>query len=139
MEKNYFTWPIRVYYEDTDCAGIVYYANYLKFLERARTEWLRVLGAGQQQLMAEEDGFVFVVIEVNIKYHKSAHLEEDLEVRSKIGEHRKATMVFEQEIYRGDERIVTAKVKCACLDLKTHKPKAMPEALLAKMTQMQNN
>ncbi|MCD8339333.1 MAG: tol-pal system-associated acyl-CoA thioesterase [Burkholderiales bacterium] len=139
MEKNsYFTWPIRVYYEDTDCAGIVYYANYLKYLERARTEWLRALGAGQQKLMTEEDGFLFVVIEVNIKYHRSSFLEDDLEVRSKVGEHRKATIVFEQEIYRGDEKIVTARVKCACLDVKTHKPKAMPEELLARMTNLDN-
>jgi acyl-CoA thioester hydrolase len=72
-----FTWTVRVYYEDTDAGGIVFYANYLKFFERARTEWLRALGVGQQ-LMAEEHGALFVVKNTSVDYHAPARLDDEL-------------------------------------------------------------
>lgn len=131
IENNFFKWPIRVYYEDTDCAGHVYYANYLRFIERARTEWLRALDLSPKKL--EDWGFILVVIEVDIKYHKSAHLLDELEVRSRVAENRKATFTCEQDIYRGDEKLISAKVKLACLDRDTHKPKIMPEKLIESL------
>lgn len=83
MEKHYFDWPVRVYYEDTDCARVVYYANYFKFMERARTEWLRALGWSQERLYSEL-GVVFVVAEAKAKYRKPARLDDELVVRSTV-------------------------------------------------------
>ena len=77
MEKHYFDWPVRVYYEDTDCARVVYYANYFRFMERARTEWLRALGWSQERLYSEL-GVVFVVAEAKAKYKKPARLDDEL-------------------------------------------------------------
>ncbi len=135
MEKKCFTWPIRVYYEDTDCAGIVYYANYLKFLERARTEWFRTLGVHQQENMNKGLNIVFVIVGVDIQYLKPARLDDKLEVRSWIGELHKASLYFEQEIWRGDELLVTARVRAAELDSVTRRPKPMPDFLFNQLTE----
>ncbi len=134
MDKECFKWPVRVYYEDTDCARIVYYANYLRFLERARTEWLRSLGWDQEN-MYRELGTIFVVAGIEVKYHKPAVLDDLLEVRCRMGECRKASIYFEQEIWRGDERLITARVRCGILDVHTYKPKVMPERLLKQLTE----
>src|SRR5688572_8248036 len=88
-----FAWPVRVYYEDTDAGGVVYYANYLKFMERARTEWLRRLGFSQQQLVAAQ-GFVFMVVEVNVKYKKPARLDDELLVSCTPEPEGRASMWF---------------------------------------------
>lgn len=102
MEKHYFDWPVRVYYEDTDCARVVYYANYFKFMERARTEWLRALGWSQERLYSEL-GVVFVVAEAKAKYKKPARLDDELVVRSTVTACARTSFEFHQEILRGDE------------------------------------
>ena len=114
---------IRVYYEDTDTAGIVYYANYLCFLERGRTEFLRSLGFQQQQLM--DENISFAVTSVAAHYIKPAHLDDLLEVRTAIGDVRRVQLVFEQEIWCGDTRLLDAKIGVACIDPRNGKPIAM--------------
>jgi acyl-CoA thioester hydrolase len=92
-----FIWPIRVYWEDTDAGGIVFYANYLKFMERARTEWLRSLGVSQSQLQ-EHTGCMFVVTRTDVRYAASARLDDALSVRTRVVSKARASMVLEQEI-----------------------------------------
>lgn len=128
-----FSWPARVYWEDTDGGGIVYYANYLRFLERARTEWLRSLGYSQQTL-AREPGIVFTVVSVNVEYRRPARLDDELAITCEAHADRAATIRFEQAIYRdrsGDgPPILTAGVLVACVDANTLKPKRLPESLM---------
>ena len=90
-----FTWPVRVYWEDTDAGGIVFYANYLKFFERARTEWLRELGVGQQKLR-DEVGGMFVVSETRVQYHRAARLDDLLLVTARVQEAGRASLTIEQ-------------------------------------------
>jgi len=123
-----FLLPVRVYYEDTDAAGVVYYANYLRYFERARTEWLRQLGVSQAELMVGA-GLAFAVRSLSAEYLRPAKLDDVLEVRSSIGELGRAQVVFDQRIWRGEETLVTAKVRVACLDLKRGKAAAMPTEL----------
>lgn len=132
MDKNHFDWPVRVYYEDTDAAGVVYYANYLRFLERARTEWLRSLG-WEQKKMRNELGMIFVVADVSARYRKPALLDDALVVRCSLGEVRKASLTFIQDVMRGDEVLVHAEVRCGCLNAETMRPAAMPQTLLEQL------
>lgn len=132
MDKNHFDWPVRVYYEDTDAAGVVYYANYLRFLERARTEWLRSLG-WEQKKMRTELGMIFVVADVSARYRKPALLDDALTVRCSLGEVRKASLTFIQDVMRGDEVLVHAEVRCGCLNAETMRPAAMPQTLLEQL------
>jgi acyl-CoA thioester hydrolase len=121
---------VRVYYEDTDSGGVVYYANYLKFLERGRTEFLRALGFEQRQL-AEETGLAFAVRGLSAEYLKPARLDDQLEVTTALGELGRAQVTFAQEIRRADETLLTASVRVACLDLAKGKAAAMPKHLHA--------
>ena len=127
-----FTLPVRVYYEDTDAGGVVYYANYLRFCERARTEWLRAAGIGQQALM-ESTGIAFVVRSVKADYLLPARLDDSLEVVSRIADLRRASLVFEQEIRRGEQLLFTAQVLIACIDLHRQKPVPMPAPLYTNL------
>lgn len=128
-----FEWPVRVYYEDTDALGLVYYANYLRFMERARTEWLRALGFEQDKLIALGKGFV--VVSVQADYKTSARFNDELQVVTRIAKSSKASLLFSQEIYRGtDELLVKGNVKVCCIDLNVHKPCAIPPQLLKEMT-----
>ncbi|MBQ8829003.1 MAG: tol-pal system-associated acyl-CoA thioesterase [Burkholderiaceae bacterium] len=124
-----FDWPVRVYYEDTDAAGVVYYANYLRFLERARTEWMRHLG-WEQQKMREELGMIFVVASINAQYRKPAKLDDKLIVRCHVKEIRKASLMFIQDVFREDELLLHSEVRCGSLNVETMKPKVMPDLLL---------
>ncbi|WP_394753246.1 tol-pal system-associated acyl-CoA thioesterase [Crenothrix sp.] len=124
-----FVWPIRVYYEDTDAGGIVYYANYLKFFERARTEMLRSLGFEQDELIASA-GIIFAVRSVQIDYLSPARFNELLSVQSTVSEIKKVSLTFGQLITRGDIELCTATIRIACLDPQTLRPKAIPENLL---------
>lgn len=124
------TLATRVYYEDTDAAGIVYYANYLKFLERARTEFLRALNHSQQQLLAE--GVAFAVRSVNAEYLKPARLDDQLTVDTRIGSLGRAQVIFLQRILRGEELLLDAKIRVACIDPESGKPQAMPHAIHAQ-------
>lgn len=117
--------PLRVYYEDTDAAGMVYYANYLKFMERARTEWLRALGFEQSQL-AREQGIGFVARSVSIEYLRPARLDDMLEVVSSIDEASRAQIVFDQRIERGGEILATSKIRIVSVDPTRGKVRAMP-------------
>ena len=94
-----FNFPVRVYWEDTDAGGIVFYANYLKFMERARTEWLRSLGINQQPLR-EQTGCIFVVSETHLKYLRSARLDDQLQVSARVSEQGRASLASEQEVKR---------------------------------------
>ena len=125
-----FTLPIRVYYEDTDAGGVVYYANYLKFCERARTEWLRTLGVSQQALI-DEQGLGFVVRSVQADYRASARLDDALEVITQVAMLRRASILFEQRIMRGQELLFTTRVLLASIDLHRQKPVAIPASLHA--------
>jgi acyl-CoA thioester hydrolase len=130
-----FRWASRVYWEDTDGGGIVYYGNYLRFLERARTEWLRSLGFSQREL-AEEPGVLFAVVSLNIEYRRPAKLDDELVITCEPAVEGAATIRFAQQIYRGagaalikDALLVEASVRVACVDARTLRPKRLPDFL----------
>lgn len=128
-----YEFPVRVYWEDTDAGGVVYYASYLKFLERARTEWLRALGVDQVRMMRDER-LQFVVVEANVRYHRPARFDDELLVTVTLDSMRGASVVMGQEIRRGGaagELLVTATVRAACLDAVSLKPRPLPGALTA--------
>jgi acyl-CoA thioester hydrolase len=125
--KN-FIWPVRVYYEDTDAGGVVFYANYLKFFERARTEMLRAMGYEQDELIANE-GIIFVVRSVQVDYLSPARFNEQLQVSAKVVLAKKASLTFEQIITRDNDVLCKGSVRIACLDAQTMRPKAIPENL----------
>jgi acyl-CoA thioester hydrolase len=127
-----FVWPVRVYYEDTDAGGLVYHANYLRFMERGRTEWLRTLGVEQLRL-AEETGIVFAVRSLNIEYLKPARLDDQLAVLTELTLAGRAQVTLKQWIERGGETLVEATVRVACLDAKKMKPAALPADIRNKM------
>ncbi len=118
--------PLRIYYEDTDAGGVVYYANYWKFCERGRTEWLRALGFEQQALL-DEAGLAFVVRKVEGDYLRPARLDDEIVVNTVMADARRASLKFTQYIERGTERLFTATVSIACLDLASGRPAAIPE------------
>ena len=126
-----FSWAARVYWEDTDGGGIVYYANYLRFLERARTEWLRSLGHSQQEL-ARTPGILFAVAGLSIEYRRPARLDDELLITCEPRGERAASMRFLQRIERvpGGELLVEADVRVVCLDARTLRPKRLPDFLI---------
>lgn len=126
MVNSEFSWPVRIYYEDTDAGGIVYNANYLKFLERGRTEWLRHLGIEQDQLL--QLNVAFVVRHIDIEFRNAARFNQLLTVSCRVAQLKRASMVFSQEIADETGRtIVTAKVTIACVNLTAMKPIAIPD------------
>ncbi|MFZ8964901.1 MAG: tol-pal system-associated acyl-CoA thioesterase [Steroidobacteraceae bacterium] len=126
----HFTWQVRVYWEDTDAGGIVYYANYLRFLERARTEWLRAKGFEQGALLADER-IQFAVVEVGVAYRAPARYGDLLEVTARVQECRKASISFAQEVRRLPDRqlLVEATVRAASLDADTLRPRPLPSGM----------
>ena len=124
---------LRVYFEDTDTAGIVYYANYLKFMERARSDMLRALGIDQRAAMDEGEG-VYVVAEANIKYHRSARLEDALLVLSQVREVRAASCLIHQRVMRGDEILADAMIRAAFIA--DGRPKRQPRAWLERFERL---
>jgi acyl-CoA thioester hydrolase len=129
-----FTIPVRVYWEDTDAGGVVYHASYLRFLERARTDWLRAIGIDQAALMRDERR-QFAVVESNIRYHLPARFDDQLLVSVEVGERRGASFVMQQEIRRdaaGNELLVSATVRAACLDSDTLRPRPLPTTLVTQ-------
>jgi acyl-CoA thioester hydrolase len=130
---NDFRWPIRIYYEDTDAGGVVFYANYLKFFERGRTELLRSLGFEQDQLNTEQN-VVFVVRSVQVDYLKPAYFNDFLEVNAKVVLAKKASFVFEQEISRNEQILCKGEIKIACIDTISMKPRAVPNSILQALT-----
>lgn len=127
-----FSWPVRVYYEDTDAGGVVFHANYLKFFERARTEMLRAMGYEQDELIVSE-GIIFAVRSVQVDYLKLARFNDQLQVSAEISLAKKASLTFEQDITRGDDVLCKGIIRIACLDALTMRPKAIPEKLLEQL------
>ncbi len=122
-----FSWPIRVYYEDTDAGGVVYYANYLKFMERARTEMLRAIGFEQDRLKQEQD-VIFAVHSMQVHYHKPAAFNDELTVISQICERAKASLTFDQRIMRNHDQqlLCSAQIRVACLRASRFAAMAIP-------------
>ena len=127
------TLPLRVYYEDTDLAGIVYYANYLKFIERGRSEWLRALGFDQAAMKAAGDG-VFAVRRVVADYLAPARFDDLLQVTTTYTSHKAARLVLAQSVTRDTQTLFQAEVTLVCL-ADTGRPQALPKALLQKICQ----
>ncbi len=123
-----FVLPVRVYYEDTDTGGVVYYANYLKFFERARTEWLRALGIDQQRL-ADETGCLFVVRRAEADYRRPARLDDLLSIHARVERLGKASIDFIQRCERGGELLANGRVQVGCVDRTGLRPTAMPETV----------
>jgi acyl-CoA thioester hydrolase len=130
-----FLWPVRVYYEDTDSGGVVYYANYLKFMERARTEWLRSLGFEQDRLN-DQDGVIFAVRAVEVEYLRPARFNDALEVSARITRHGGASFTFEQEVRRGPDLLCRGSVKVASLDARTMRPRPVPAAMRERLSEV---
>lgn len=130
-----FSWPARVYWEDTDGGGIVYYANYLRFLERSRTEWLRSLGFSQQAL-AREPGVLLTVVNISVDYHQPARLDDELVVTCEPRADGAVCMRFAQRILRASEAtpLVSAECRVACVNARTMRPTRLPEPLRAALT-----
>jgi acyl-CoA thioester hydrolase len=122
-------WSIRVYFEDTDAGGIVFYANYLKFMERARTEWLRELGV-EQQTLAQEADIAFVVSQLDMKYRLPAKLDDLLTVQTSISQYGRASLNFTQRILRFDTTLAEGQIRVGCVRLSSLKPTALPDTLL---------
>jgi acyl-CoA thioester hydrolase len=128
-----FSWPVRVYWEDTDAGGVVYYANYLKFMERARSEWLRAQGFEQDQLR-DEAGVLFVVRRVEIDYLAPARFNDQLDVAVALHEAGRASLVVRQELTRGGACLAKAVVTLACVDAAIFKPAKIPAPILQSLT-----
>ena len=128
-----FVFPVRIYYEDTDAGGVVYYANYLKFTERARTEFLRHIGFGNQQEILAQDRFAFMVRHVEADYRAPAVLDDLLHVTCETVEQTGATVTLLQQIIRGEDVLVEVKVKAVYVNLEKRRPMRMPKDLIEKM------
>jgi len=124
-----FSWPVRVYWEDTDAGGVVYYASYLKFLERARTEWLRSCGFSQQAL-AQDPGIIFPVVNLRIQYKRPARLDDELLISCEARSRGATAINFAQRISAGAHTLADAEVKVACVDAGTFRPKRLPPFLM---------
>ncbi len=127
-----FIWNIRVYYEDTDAGGIVYYANYLKFFERARTEWLRHTGVNQHAL-AITHTTMFVVKNTSVDYHSPAKLDDALCITVDIKKLGRASIEFFQQARRGEDLLASGSIMVACVDAKTVRPRPIPAEILLKI------
>jgi acyl-CoA thioester hydrolase len=123
-----FRHPVRVYWEDTDAGGVVFYANYLKFFERARTEWLRSLGIGQHDLR-EATGAIFVVTDTALRYRQPARLDDQLAITVVVDQFRPASMQLSQQAWRGDTLLCEGEIRIGCVDAGTFRPCRIPSAI----------
>lgn len=128
-----FSIPVRVYYEDTDSGGVVYYANYLKYMERARTEWLRALGFEQDELLARY-GVLFAVRSAQLDFLRPARFNDLLQVSVTLRRPGGASVTVQQRVQREDLVLCEGEVKIACIEAKTFTPCAMPDELVARLT-----
>jgi acyl-CoA thioester hydrolase len=126
-----FSIKIRIYWEDTDAGGVVYYANYLKFMERCRTDWLRALGVDQQRLRLERQ-LQFAVVNVTVDFIRPATLNDEVIVTAELERLSGATICFKQKIWREDVQLIDAKARVACLDSGTLRPRAIPKDLFTE-------
>jgi acyl-CoA thioester hydrolase len=131
MKERAFVWPLRVYYEDSDAQGVVYYANYFRFMERARTEWIRSLGV-EQDVMMQRDRRIFVVVDTRAQFILPARFNDMLAVTARLVELSRASFLIEQEIYRNTidgQLLCRGTIRAAYLDADTLKPVRLPETL----------
>ena len=131
------TIDVRVYIEDTDAGGIVFYVNYLKYMERARTEFMRHLGFSKAAIFADQ--LMFVVHSLTVNYRAPAVLDDSLKVSAIVKKSTKVAVVFEQQVYRNHQLLCEAEVKVACVDRLTQQPAVMPESLLKKIMPVNNH
>ena len=129
-----FTWPVRVYWEDTDAGGIVFYANYLKFFERARTEWLRALGVNQGALKSDAGG-MFIVSETSVRYLAPARLDDELLVTAQLEAAGRASLIIAQQARRGDMLLCEGTIRIGWVDAQTLRPGRIPPAILEVLNQ----
>jgi acyl-CoA thioester hydrolase len=136
MTHTAFTWPVRVYWEDTDAGGIVFYANYLKFFERARTEWLRALGIGQRELR-ETTGGIFVVGETTVRYLRPARLDDELLVTAAVQETGRASLIIAQQAFLAHDRTLLCEgtIRIGWVRADTLQPARIPSTLLQALQQ----
>ena len=130
MSEPDFLHALRVYWEDTDAGGVVFYANYLKYFERARTEWLRAKGFGQQRLRTDT-GAIFVVTDTSVSYLEPARLDDELQITVHITESGGASLTFRQEARRAGDLLVVGTIRIGCVDAGTFKPRRIPNELLS--------
>ena len=124
-----YAFPIRVYWEDTDAGGIVFYANYLKFMERGRTEWLRSLGIGQSALR-DESGGMFIVSETSVRYLAPAKLDDELSVTAALEAGGRASLIIAQQARRGDTLLCEGTIRIGWVDAATLRPARIPQSIL---------
>ncbi len=124
--------PLRIYYEDTDAGGVVYYANYLRFMERARTEWLRSLGFEQDEL-SRDQGVVFAVRAAQVDYLRPARFNDSLEVTLALGRVGSASLAFAQEVRRSAEVLCSGEIRVACVDARQFLPRSIPLPVLSRI------
>ena len=130
-----FSHPVRVYIEDTDAGGIVFYVNYLKYMERARTELMRALGYGKAALFHRDR--MFVVVETQVRYLQAARLDDELAVTAVVCHAGGARLSFEQGVYKGETELCTGRVQVACVDRHSLKPQRIPADMLARLQAIQ--
>lgn len=135
MSKHQFLWPVRVYYEDTDAGGVVYHSNYLNFLERARTEWLRDLGF-EQTIVKDELGVIIVVHSLSINFRKPARFNDWLEVNCVLTNIGRSSIEMVQTIQREGTVLIEANIKAAFVDAASFKPVAIPAVIIQAMTDL---
>ncbi|WMJ70245.1 tol-pal system-associated acyl-CoA thioesterase [Stenotrophomonas sp. 24(2023)] len=133
MVESRFSWPTRIYWEDTDAGGVVYHARYVAFLERARTEWMRSLGLGQDDLR-REFGLIYAVRAMQMDFLKPARLDDVLQVGATLVQLKRASMAFEQQVLCQGQLLLTAQVRIAALDAATFRPRGMGDNVLAALT-----
>ena len=132
-----FTWNVRVYYEDTDLGGVVYHANYLRFMERARTEWLRSLGF-EQDTLRDHHGVLFVVVEAEVAFRHPARFNDELTVSVEVRRSGRVSLGFHHEVRSAsgaEELFCVGEVRVACIDAETFKPRALPQEILREFVE----
>ena len=132
MGRNQFSWPVQIYYEDTDSGGVVYHSNYLNFMERARTEWLRSLKINQQ-ILKKELNLLFVVHQINIKFFKPAIFNDLIDVETALKQLTSVRVKLEQHIKRNHDLLITASVVIVGVNARTFKPVRIPEQIKSLM------
>ena len=132
-----FSWPTRIYWEDTDAGGVVYHARYVAFMERARTEWMRAMGYGQEA-MRNGDGQVFVVRAMTLDFLKPARLDDALQTTVELLQCRRASLMIRQAVLRDGQPLVTAQVRLAAVGARDFRPQAMHDTLYATLKQHEN-
>ncbi|MFM1911902.1 MAG: acyl-CoA thioesterase [Pseudomonadota bacterium] len=128
-----FDWPVQVYWEDTDAGGVVYHSQYLNFMERARTEFLRSLGL-MQTALRDDLGVLFVVRDIQIRFKKPAKFDDALNVNTQLLNVGRSLLEFEQNIYRGDDHLIAAKVDVVCIGADSFRPVSIPNQMMSLLT-----